>query len=314
MNKSARIYIAGHTGMVGSATKKLLEQHGYTNLVYATSKELNLTQQEPVRAFFEKHRPEYVILAAAKVGGIQANIDNPAVFLHDNLAIQNNIIHQAYLHGAKKLIFLGSSCIYPKECPQPMKEEYLLTGKLEPTNEGYALAKIAGLKLCEFYYKQYGFESISLMPCNLYGENDSFDLKHSHVLSALVKRFSDATAQHADSITLWGTGVARREFMNVKDLAAAILFMIDHYDKPTEFINIGWGTDISIKELAEMIAHKVGYKGQILWDSSKPNGMLRKCMDVSRMKALGFTPQITLEQGVDEMIALYRGMTQHPSS
>jgi len=265
-----------------------------------------LTDAGQVKVFFEKHKPEYVILAAAKVGGIQANIDNPAVFLYDNLAIQNNIIHQAYLNGTEKLVFLGSSCIYPKESPQPMKEEYLLTGKLEPTNEGYALAKIAGLKLCQTYYQQYGFKTISLMPCNLYGEGDSFDLKHSHVLSALVKRFADAKAQNIESITLWGTGIAQREFMNVADCAKSILFMLENYTDYDQFINIGWGEDISIKDLALLIAKKVGYEGKIEWDSTKPNGMLKKCMEVSRMKEMGFFPSITLEEGIEHMIKEYQ--------
>ncbi|PIY12040.1 MAG: GDP-fucose synthetase [Flexibacter sp. CG_4_10_14_3_um_filter_32_15] len=306
MNKNAKIYIAGHKGMVGGAVKRLLQQEGYTNLIYATSKELDLTDAIQVKSFFEKHKPEYVILAAAKVGGIQANIDNPAVFLYDNLAIQNNIIHQAYLNGTEKLVFLGSSCIYPKEASQPMKEEYLLTGKLEPTNEAYALAKIAGLKLCQMYYRQYGFKTISLMPCNLYGEGDSFDLKHSHVLSALVKRFSDAKVQNTESITLWGTGIAQREFMNVTDCAKSVLFMMENYTDYDQFINIGWGEDISIKDLAHLIAKKVGYQGKIEWDSSKPNGMLKKCMEVSRMKEMGFVPTIDLEEGIDQMIESYQ--------
>ncbi|TAF63092.1 MAG: GDP-L-fucose synthase [Cytophagales bacterium] len=306
MNKNARIYIAGHTGMVGSAIKRLLEKEGYNNLIYATSKELDLTNEIAVKLFFEKNKPEYVILAAAKVGGIQANIDNPAIFLRDNLAIQNNVIHQAYLHNVEKLVFLGSSCIYPKECPQPMKEEQLLTGKLEPTNEGYALAKIAGLKMCQYYYKQYGFKSISLMPCNLYGENDSFDLAHSHVLSALVKKITDAKEQDLPTVTLWGSGIARREFMNVKDCAEAILFMLKNYHIYDNFINIGWGEDVSIKELAEMIKHKTGFMGEIHWDTSKPNGMLRKCMDINQMKEIGFQPKITLSEGIDEMIHLYK--------
>jgi len=305
MDKNKKIYLAGHRGMVGSATMKLLQENGFTNLVFKTSKELNLTDQPSVHAFFEKEKPQVVILAAAKVGGIQANIDNPATFLIDNLQIQNNICEAALKNGTEKLVFLGSSCIYPKECPQPMKEEYLLTGKLEPTNEGYAIAKIAGIKLLEGYYKQYGFNSISLMPCNLYGPNDSFDLKHSHVLSALVKRFTDATDNNDADITLWGTGIARREFMHVADVARATLFMMENYNS-SQFINIGCGTDVSIKELAEMIAQKTGFKGAIKWDISKPDGMLRKCMDVSRMKDLGFEPQISLEQGVDEMIQIYK--------
>jgi GDP-L-fucose synthase len=307
MDKNKKIYIAGHGGMVGSATLRLLQQNGFTNLVYKTSKELNLTNQAAVHAFFETEKPEVVILAAAKVGGIQANIDNPATFLIDNLQIQNNICEAALKNHAEKLVFLGSSCIYPKECPQPMKEEYLLTGKLEPTNEGYAIAKIAGIKLLEGYYKQYGFNSISLMPCNLYGPNDSFDLKHSHVLSALVKRFTDATDNNDAEITLWGTGIARREFMHVDDVARAILFMMENYNSP-EFINIGCGTDVSIKELAETIAEKTGFKGVIKWDSTKPDGMLKKCMDVSRMKALGFEPSIALTQGIEQMISIYKNL------
>lgn len=305
MYQNKKIYIAGHNGMVGSATMRLLEKQGYNNLVYRSSKELNLTSQAAVHAFFEAEKPEIVILAAAKVGGIQANIDNPATFLIDNLQIQNNICEASLKNGVEKLVFLGSSCIYPKESPQPMKEEYLLTGKLEPTNEGYALAKIAGLKLLEGMYKQYGFKSISLMPCNLYGPNDSFDLKHSHVLSALVKRFTDATDNNDADITLWGTGIARREFLHVDDVARAIVFMMENYDDPN-FINIGCGYDVSIKELAEMIAAKTGFKGQINWDSTKPNGMLRKCMDVSRQKEIGFEPAISLEQGVDQMISIYK--------
>lgn len=305
MDKKKKIYISGHNGMVGSATMRLLQKQGYTNLVYKSSKELNLTNQAAVHAFFEAEKPEIVILAAAKVGGIQANIDNPATFLIDNLQIQNNICEASLKNGVEKLVFLGSSCIYPKESPQPMKEEYLLTGKLEPTNEGYALAKIAGLKLLEGMYKQYGFKSISLMPCNLYGPNDSFDLKHSHVLSALVKRFTDAADNNDADITLWGTGIARREFLHVDDVARAIVYMMENYNDPN-FINIGCGYDVSIKELAEMIAAKTGFKGEIKWDSTKPNGMLRKCMDVSRQKELGFEPAISLEQGVDQMISIYK--------
>jgi GDP-L-fucose synthase len=307
MDKNKKIYIAGHNGMVGSATLRLLQQNGFTNLVYKTSKELNLTNQSAVHAFFEAEKPQVVILAAAKVGGIQANIENPATFLIDNLQIQNNICEAALKNQTEKLVFLGSSCIYPKECPQPMKEEYLLTGKLEPTNEGYAIAKIAGIKLLEGYYKQYGFNSISLMPCNLYGPNDSFDLKHSHVLSALVKRFTDAADNNDADITLWGTGIARREFLHVDDVAKAILFMMEHYNSP-DFINIGCGTDVSIKELAETIAQKTGFKGEIKWDSTKPNGMLKKCMDVSRMKELGFEPSISLEQGIEQMISIYKNL------
>ena len=304
MQKTDKIYITGHNGMVGSSIKRLMEKNGYTNILTANSKELDLRNQADVKSFFEINKPDYVVLSAAKVGGINANMTNPAVFLYDNLMIECNVIHQSYLSKVKKIIFLGSSCIYPKECPQPMKEEYLLTGKLEPTNEGYSLAKIAGLKLTETYKTQYGFDSINLMPCNLYGPNDSFDLQHSHVLSAMVKKFTDAKDALAPDITLWGTGIARREFMHVDDVARATLFLAENYHS-SEFINIGWGEDISIKELAEMIAGKVGFKGEIKWDSSKPDGMLKKCMDVSKMKAAGFTPGITLSDGVDQMIAIY---------
>lgn len=307
MNKNSNIYIAGHTGMVGSAIFRLLKSQGYENLIVKSRQELDLKNTNAVADFFAEYKPETVILAAAKVGGINANMSYPVEFLLDNLIIQNNIIQQSHLNKVKKVVFLGSSCIYPKECPQPMKEEYLLTERLEPTNEGYALAKITGLKLLEYYKKQYGLDSISLMPCNLYGPNDSFDLQHSHVLSALVKRFIDARDEKIETITLWGTGIARREFMHVSDVAEAILFMINNLDT-SDFINIGWGDDISIKELAELIAYKVKYAGNIEWDSAKPNGMLRKCMDVSKMKQSGFYPKITLEQGIDEMIELYQSV------
>lgn len=311
LSRKTRIFLAGHRGMVGSATLRLFQQQGFTNLLTAGSGELDLADQLAVTRFFEREKPEVVILCAAKVGGIQANIENPATFLLDNLQIQNNVMSASLKNGVNNFLFLGSSCIYPKECPQPMKEEYLLTGKLEPTNEGYAIGKIAGIKLLEGLKKQYGFNSISLMPCNLYGPNDSFDLNHSHVLSALVRRFVDAKAENAPSITLWGTGVARREFMHVDDMARAILFMLENYDDH-RFINIGTGVDISIRELAEMIAALTGYAGEILWDNSKPDGMLKKCMDVSRMEALGFRPEISLQAGVEQMIDIY-GRLKEPS-
>jgi GDP-L-fucose synthase len=309
IQKSSKVYIAGHRGMLGSAIHRAFLSQGFTNVITADKAQLNLLDQNKVNAFFKSEKPEFVILAAAKVGGINANMTYPAQFLYENLEIQNNVIHASFQNEVKKFVFLGSSCIYPKSCPQPMKEEYLLTGPLEPTNEGYALAKISGLKMLEFYNKQYGFESISLMPCNLYGPNDSFDLQHSHVLSALVKRFTDAKINNDDKITLWGTGVARREFMHVDDAAHSVLYMLQHYNSP-EFINVGWGDDISIKELAHLIAQKVNFKGQIIWDSSKPDGMLRKCMDVSKMKNVGFNPQITLDKGIDQMIELYNTLSQ----
>lgn len=301
----SKIFIAGHNGMVGSAICRLFALKGYKNLITLGQKELDLRIQADVLNFFNHFKPDCVLLAAAKVGGIQANINSPAEFLYDNLMIQNNIINASWLHGVKRLIFLGSSCIYPKECQQPMREEYLLTGPLEPTNEGYAIAKIAGLKLTSFYKKQYGFNTINLMPCNLYGPNDSFDLEHSHVLSALVKRFVDAVSDQSQFITLWGTGIARREFMHVDDVTRAIEFMLN-IQLDYEFINIGWGEDISVKELATQIAQITGFKGSIQWDSSKPNGMLQKCMDVSRMKALGFFPTIKLEEGIEQMIKIYK--------
>lgn len=304
LDRNIKIFIAGHNGMVGSAILRVLQNNGFTNVVTKDRKDLDLLKQNDVEHFFETEKPEIVILAAAKVGGIQANIKNPAIFLYDNLMIQNNVIEMSYRYGVKKLVFLGSSCIYPKNCLQPMKEEFLLTGLLEPTNEGYAIAKIAGIKLLEGYYKQFGFESISLMPCNLYGPNDSFDLNHSHVLSALIKRFSDAKDAGFSEITLWGTGAARREFMHVDDVAEGVLFMMENYHE-NQFINIGCGEDISIKELAELIASLTGFEGVIHWDSSKPDGMMKKCMDVTKMKSIGFEPKITLRNGIKQMIDIY---------
>jgi GDP-L-fucose synthase len=300
-----KVFVAGSNGMVGSAVIRLLSTNPKYDIIVRNRKELDLLDSIAVSNFFAVEKIDIVILAAAKVGGIQANMTKPGQFLFENLQIQNNVIHQAYLNNVKKLVFLGSSCIYPKECPQPMKEDYILTGKLEPTNEGYAIAKIAGLKMCEVYKKQYGFDSISLMPCNLYGPNDSFDLQHSHVLSALVKRFSDAVTNGLDEITLWGTGIAKREFMHVDDLAKVLVFLMENYHD-AEMINVGTGTDISIKELAELIADKAGFKGTISWDASKPDGMLKKCMDVSKLDALGFKPEITLSDGIDQMINIYK--------
>lgn len=305
MKKTDKIFIAGHSGMLGSALLRACINSGYTNLITRLLKELNLLNTEEVEDFFSVEKPDIVIMAAAKVGGIKANIKYPADFLFENLVMQNNIIHQSYLHGVKKLCFIGSSCIYPKECPQPMKEEYLMTGPLEPTNEGYSIAKIAGYKLAYFYSKQYGMNTISVMPCNLYGTNDNFNLEDCHVLSALVKRFADAVKENTKEITLWGTGMARREFLHVDDCAKAILFLIEHRDSP-EIINIGSGQDISIKELAQKIACKTGFKGKISWDTSKPDGMLRKCLDISKITRLGFKPEISLDEGINQMIAEYR--------
>lgn len=291
--------------MVGSSVFKYLTSEGYSNLIYATRSEVDLTNENQVDYFFKSELPEVVILCAAKVGGIQANINNPVSFLLDNIKIQNNIMSASLKYCTKKFIFLGSSCIYPKESPQPMKEEYLLTGQLEPTNEGYALAKIVGIKLLQSFKKQYGFKSISLMPCNLYGPNDSFDPVNSHVLSALVKKFVDAKEDNLKEVILWGTGIARREFLHVNDLSRAIKFLLENFDE-FDPLNVGSGFDISIRELADLISKKVGYRGIINWDDSKPDGMLRKCLDVSELNKLGFYPQIPLSSGIDEMINLYK--------
>jgi GDP-L-fucose synthase len=305
MTPSSKIFIAGHRGMVGSAVHRLLTARGFTSLLTRTHAELDLRDGAAVEAFFEAERPDYVILAAAKVGGIKANSEFPADFLHDNLAIQTNVIHQAWQAGVKKLCFLGSSCIYPRACPQPMREEYLLTGPLEPTNEAYAIAKIAGYKLALAYTRQHGFPTISLMPCNLYGPNDCYDLERSHVFPALVRRFVEATDQGIDPVTLWGTGIARREFMHVDDLARAILHFMTRHEDP-EIVNIGTGDDLTIHDLAEMIAAAAGFHGRIAWNPSEPDGMPRKCLDISRMRALGFEPGIGLDQGITETVREFR--------
>jgi GDP-L-fucose synthase len=296
MEKDALIYVAGHQGMVGSTIVRILKQAGFHNLVLRTSRELDLRDSEKVTSFFAETRPQYVFLAAARVGGIIANSSFPADFIYDNLAIQNNIIHQAYVHGVKKLLFLGSSCIYPRECPQPIREEYLLTGPLETTNEWYAIAKIAGVKLCQAYRKQYGCDYISVMPTNLYGPGDNFDLQTSHVLPALIRKFHDAK-ESGKAPTLWGTGNAKREFLHVDDCAEACRFLMEHYSDP-RVINVGAGKDITIAELAGLIAEVVGYTGEIQWDRSKPDGTPRKLLDCSRLNALGWTPKIALRDGL----------------
>ncbi len=305
MNNKSKIFLAGHKGMVGSAIKQALLKRGFNNILTVTKEECDLRDTVKVKRLLEIEKPEYIIMSAAKVGGIKANRTNPAVFYYDNIMIQNNVIHQAYKNSVKKLLFLGSSCIYPRECSQPMKEEYLMTGPLEPTNEAYALAKIAGLKMCLYYYKQYGFKSICLMPCNLYGKNDSFDLNNSHVLTALVKRFADAVENNLNEVTLWGTGNARREFMHVDDLSQAVIFLMEKLNTP-DIINVGWGCDVSIKELSEIIAEKVCYKGKIFWDSKMPDGMMKKCLDVSKMRKYGYFPKITLDKGINEVIIEYQ--------
>ena len=308
MDKNAKIYVAGHTGMVGSAIVRKLKSEGYNNLILKYHRELDLLDQKEVEKFYDDNKPDCVFIAAAKVGGIHANNTFRAQFIYENLQIQNHLIHYAYESEVKKLLFLGSSCIYPRNSPQPMKEETLLTGELEATNEPYALAKIAGLKMIECYRKQYNFPGISVMPCNLYGTNDSFDLENCHVLSALIKKFVDAVGNQTESVIIWGSGKAKREFMHVEDAAKAIIFMIENYDDD-QFINVGWGKDICIFDLANMIAELTGYKGKIECDHSQPDGILRKCLDVSRMNDVGFSPEITLRDGIVKTIEEYKAMS-----
>jgi len=300
--KKSKIYIAGHKGLVGSSILRKLEAEGYRNLILRSSSELDLRNALAVKTFFESERPDYVFLAAAKVGGIWANSHYPAEFIYDNLTIQTNIIHNAYLCGVKKLLFLGSSCIYPKHAPQPIKEEYLLTGTLEPTNEAYAVAKIAGIKMCQSYNRQYGTNLISVMPTNLYGPNDNFDLENSHVLPALIRRFHEAKINNAPLVIIWGTGSPQREFLHVDDLADACLFLMHRYNGD-ELVNIGVGEDLTIKELALLIKDVVGFEGEVEFDSSKPDGMARKLLDVSRLTDLGWQAGIDLRQGIE---ATYR--------
>jgi GDP-L-fucose synthase len=305
MNQTDKIYVAGHTGMTGSAVHRELLSSRFKNIITRTSKQLDLRNSQEVLKFFEKEKPEYVLFCAGRVGGININSKEPASFLYDNIMMAANVIHSSYLNNVRKLCFLGSSCIYPRECPQPMKEEYLLTGPLEPTNEGYAVAKLAGYKMAYFYAKQYGMNTISLMPCNLYGKNDHFDLEKAHVLSSLVKRFVDAVRLGKNEITLWGTGSAMREFMNVDDFAKAAVMLMEKLNSP-EIINVGTGEEISIRALAGEIASATGFKGEIKWDSSMPDGMPRKCLDISKIKQLGISPEISLEDGITQMISEYR--------
>jgi GDP-L-fucose synthase len=297
VTSGARIYVAGHTGLVGSALLRRLQAGAASQLLVRTRAELDLTDAAAVDAFFRAERPQFVFLAAAKVGGIVANDTYPADFIRDNLAIQLNVIDAAWRHGTQKLLFLGSSCVYPKHAPQPMKEEHLLTGPLEPTNEPYAIAKIAGIKMCEAYRRQYGASFITTMPTNLYGPHDNFDLETSHVLPALIRRFHEAKEAGAPAVTLWGTGTPRREFLHVDDLADACVHLMLHYDG-AEPVNIGWGRDIEIRELAALVARAVGYEGRVEWDASRPDGTPRKLLDTSRLTALGWTPRIGLEDGV----------------
>jgi GDP-L-fucose synthase len=296
MNKDGKIYVAGHRGLVGSALVRALRAEGYSNLVLRTHKELDLTDQIAVAQFFQQEKPEYTFLAAAKVGGIWANNTYPGDFIRENLLIQTNIIHQAWVHGVKKLLFLGSSCIYPRECPQPIKEEYLLTGPLEATNEPYAIAKIAGIMMCQSYNRQYGTNFISVMPTNLYGPGDNYDLQNSHVLPALIRKFHEALPDKP--VVVWGTGTPRREFLHADDLASSCIYLMNHYSG-TEILNIGIGEDIAIRDLVHLVQKVVGHQGTIVWDDTKPDGTPRKLLDVSKLNGLGWKDRIGLQEGIN---------------
>lgn len=306
MEKKSKIFVAGHRGMVGSAIIRKLEQEGFNNIVTKNSSDLDLTRQEAVEQFFKLEKPEYVFLAAAKVGGIHANSIYPAEFAYKNLMIESNVIHSSFVNEVKKLLFLGSSCIYPKLASQPIKEEYLLGGELEATNEAYAIAKIAGLKMCEYYNVQYGTEFISAMPTNLYGPNDNYDLQNSHVLPALIRKFHEAKINGSERVVIWGTGTPKREFLHVDDLADACVFLMSNY-KDNQTINVGTGKDLSIQELAKLVADVVGFQGEIVNDLSKPDGTPRKLLDVSKLKELGWEANINLREGIRET---YKGFLQ----
>jgi len=307
MNRDALIYVAGHRGLVGAAIVRRLQGAGFHNLLLCTHAELDLTRQAAVEAFFAQHRPEYVFLAAAKVGGILANDSRPAEFLRDNLSIQTHIIDAAYRHGTRKLLFLGSSCIYPKHAPQPMSEDCLLTGALEPTNEWYAIAKIAGLKMCQAYRRQYGFNAISAMPTNLYGPGDNFNLNSSHVLPALMRKFHEAKEHGSAEVEIWGTGTPRREFLHVDDCADACLFLMRQYEEDT-WINIGSSEEVTIADLASMVARAIGFSGSMILNRSMPDGTARKLLDSAKLRALGWTPKITLAAGIE---STYRWFLEH---
>ena len=304
MNKSDTIFVAGHRGLVGSAIVRRLRKAGFENLLLKTSRELDLRDQRQVAEFMGDTRPDFVFQAAAKVGGIHANEMYPADFIRDNLQIQTNVINESYKAGVKKLLFLGSSCIYPKFAKQPIKEEYLLTGELEQTNEAYAIAKIAGIKMCQAYRRQYGFSAISTMPTNLYGPGDNFDLETSHVVPALLRKFHDAKVAHAPSVEVWGSGTPRREFLHVDDLADGLVYLMDNYDEP-EIVNIGTGVDVTIRELAETIGEVVGYTGEITYNTAMPDGTPRKLLDVSKLSALGWKAQTGLKEGLAEVYAWF---------
>ncbi|MEA1893713.1 MAG: GDP-L-fucose synthase [Euryarchaeota archaeon] len=307
MNPNSKIYIPGHRGMAGSAIHRNLKARGYHNLITRTHSELDLTNQQAVNNFFEEVRPEYVFLAAAKVGGILANSTYPAEFIYENLMIEANVIHAAYTTGVTKLLFLGSSCIYPKLAPQPLKEEYLLTGELEATNEAYAVAKIAGIRMCKHYNQQYGTNFIAVMPTNLYGSGDNYDPETSHVMAALIRKFHEAKLNNAPQVVVWGTGTPRREFLHVDDMADACVYLMENYDASGigEFVNIGVGEDVMIRELAEIIGELVGYSGAIVYDATKPDGTPQKLMDVSRLRALGWEAKIALRDGIKQAYKWY---------
>jgi len=305
MDKDVKIYIAGHRGLVGSALVRKLKKQGFDNLIFKTHQELDLLDQKAVFDFFVQEKPEYVFLTAGKVGGILANNTYPAQFIYENIQIQNNIIHNSYLNKVKKLLFLGSSCIYPRECPQPMKEEHLLSGYLEPTNEPYAIAKIAGIKMCQSYNRQYGTNFIAVMPTNLYGPHDNFDLQNSHVLPALIKKFHDAKVNNKSEVTIWGTGSSKREFLYVDDMADGCLFLMSNFNPTKEqnesgniFMNLGVGEDVSIKDLVNIVKRVVGFRGELVWDNTKPDGTPRKLLDMSKMHELGWKHEVDLENGV----------------
>ena len=307
MEKDSRIYVAGHTGMVGSAIVRQLTAGGWSNILTATRNEIDLISQDDVYRLFRDHHIDYVFMAAAKVGGIRANMNKPVEFLLNNLDIQNNIFDECETRHVKKICFVGSSCMYPRDCPQPMKEEYLMTGPLEPTNEGYALAKICGIKMADYYRKEYGMNTICPIPCNLYGTNDHFDPENSHVMSALIKKFVDAVDNDSKEVVVWGTGEARREFLHVDDAAKAMVMLMNTYDSP-EPINVGSGYDITISKLAGLIANIVGYTGDIVFDTSMPDGMPRKLLDISKIQAMGFEPSISPAQGMVQMKQQYRSL------
>lgn len=309
MEKTAKIYVAGHRGLVGSAIMRSLQRQGYENIIVRSHAEMDLRNQAEVNRFFDQEKPEYVLLAAAKVGGIWANSQAPADFCYDNLMISANVVHAAYEHKVKKLLFLGSSCIYPKMAPQPIKEEYLLTGALEPTNEGYALAKISGMQLCKFYRRQYGCDFISAMPTNLYGINDNFDLNNSHVLPAMIRKFHEAKMENKPEVVLWGTGKVLREFLYVDDLADALVHLLNHYSAESH-VNIGTGEDLSIHDLALIVKETVGYQGKIVYDSSKPDGTPRKLLDVSLLHSTGWHHKTSLQEGIKMVYQWYQQQNQ----